>query len=142
MDPTLELQGAIIARLRADATLAAIVGKTTGGTVKVFDNAPSGTTEPYVSIGPTSFQQEDADCIEGGEVMFQIDAWSTGDGNSVGASTQVRKMADAIRRALHRHEFALVQNAVVMFEHWRTDYLRNGQDTHASVRFTGFVETP
>lgn len=142
MDPTLELQGAIIARLRADAALAALVGKTTGGLVKVFDYVPGGTTEPYVSLGPTSFTQEDAECIDGGEVIIQIDAWSLGETNAPGGSTQVRKMADAIRRSLHRHEFALTQNALVEFEHWRTDCLRDGESTHASVRFTGFVETP
>lgn len=142
MDPTLELQGAIIARLRGDTTLAALVGKTAGGQVKVFDFVPSGTAEPYVSLGPTSFTQEDAECIDGGEVIVQIDAWSLGETNAPGASTQVRQMADAIRRSLHRYEFTLTQNALVAFEHWRTDYLRDADGNHASVRFTGFLETP
>jgi hypothetical protein len=89
-------------------------------------------------MGPSSYQQEDADCITAGEVTVQIDCWSTQP-----AQNEVRALAGAVRKAL-RPELTLMDNALVLLEHWRTDYLLdpNGTTKHASVRFTGFVEEP
>lgn len=128
MDPVLDLQGAIIARLRADAGVTALVG------TKVFDLPQAANTEPYISIGPSSYQEEYTDCIRGGEVLIQIDAWST-----QSAQIEVRNMADAVRKAM-RADFTLMNNAIVSLEHWRTDYLVDGTSKHASIRFTAYVE--
>lgn len=130
MDPVLDLQGAIIARLRSDAGVAALVGQ------KIYDVPPESATEPYISIGPSSYQEEYTDCIVGGEVFIQLDAWSTQP-----SQNEVRKMAHAVRQAM-RAEFTLMTNALVSLEHWRTDYLVDGSSKHASIRFTGFVEEP
>jgi hypothetical protein len=136
MDPVLELQGLIIARLRSDAVVAALVGQRSYD-IPPLNNSGEVTADlfPYISIGPTSYETEDVDCIPGGEVMIQIDAWSAYQGN-----TEVRQIADAVRRAIRGAEFALIQNALVTFDHWRTDFLRDGVVKHASIRFTAIVE--
>jgi len=136
MDPVLELQGEIISRLRSDAAVIAIVGQ------RSYDIPPlnqSGEVAeslfPYISIGSTSYQTEDADCIIGGELTIQIDAWSIYQGN-----TEVRRIADAVRRAMRGQDISLNTNAIVTLDHWRTDYLRDGLVKHASIRFTAIVE--
>lgn len=132
MDPILELQSVIIPRLLATASITSIVG------TKVFDLPPQGVAQmPYISIGPSSFDSDDADCVSGGEVMIQIDAWSKDAGRA-----ELRRMADAIRKALGGWEPTLTTNALVTFEHWRTDYLTDGVIHHASVRFTAIIEEP
>lgn len=131
MDPVLELQGVIIARLRADADVAAIVGP------RVYDIPPAKAALPLISIGPSSYQSDDADCLTSGEVMIQIDAWS-----EARALSEVRRMADAIRSALRGWEPTLATNALVTFDHWRTDYLNEGEIQHASIRYNAIVEQP
>lgn len=137
MDPVLELQIAVIARLRSSASLAALVGE------RSYDEPPRDqrglvtTKLPYVSLGPSSYLSERIDCIAGGEIMIQIDAWSDRPGQ-----TEVRKIAHAIRGALAGTEPVLEENAVVTFEHDRTDFIIDGAIKHASVRFTATVEEP
>lgn len=136
MDPVLELQGEIIARLRGFGAVTSIVG------LRSFDIPPLNAAGevapdifPYISIGPSSYTTEDADCVYGGEIFLQIDAWSTYQGN-----TEVRQMAHAIRSAFRDHEFSLNTNAMVTVDHFRTDFIRDGIVKHASVRFAAIVE--
>lgn len=138
MDPVLELQGAIIQRLRSFPAVTELVAQ------RSYDQPPldqsgkvAATTFPYISIGPSNYITEDVDCIDGGEVMIQIDGWSIEPGQP-----QMRKMADAIRKAFRGYEFAMTTNALVTFDHWRTDYIVDGTLKHASVRFTAIVEQP
>lgn len=138
MDPILELQGVVVARLKASAAVAVLVGD------GVYDPPPAddkgivpAAKYPYISIGPSSSTSEDADCIVADDVVFQIDAWSKGN-----SYVLVRKMADAIRRAFRGYDFQLQQNALVTFDYWRTDITRVGDVNHASVRFTAIIEQP
>lgn len=138
MDPILEIQGAIIARLRSFPAVTAIVSARSYDIPPRDDNTGQVVaTLPYVSIGPTNYQDEEIDCITGGEVMIQIDAWSGYSGR-----TEVRTMAHAVRQALDDYDLPVAANAVVSFRHWRTDYLDEGAIQHASIRFTGIVEEP
>ena len=129
MEPLFDIEGNILARIRNDASVKALIG-----TNKVFDAVQASSVEPYISLGPTSYDEEYADCIRGGEFMVQIDCWST-----KATRDEVRGMAHAVRKAL-RADITLNENALVSMEHWRTDYLMDGTTRHASVRFTGIVE--
>jgi hypothetical protein len=137
IDPILEIQGVIIARLRAFDDVTALIAD------RAFDEPPRDSAGnvtaklPYTSIGPSSYQTEEIDCITGGEVIIQVDAWSNYEGK-----TEVRRIAHAVRAALDDFDFPLTTNAVVTFQHWRTDYLSEGAIQHASIRFTGIVEEP
>lgn len=144
MEPTYELQIAALNRLRETTALVAIVG------AKLYDRVPEkqvngvivpDVVSPYVSFGPATVISEDYDCIDGLEVTFQIDAWSWGSGLAYG-SVQVRQIAGIIRKALHKAELALNDNAFVSIRHELTRILRDsdGVTNHAAIQFTALVE--
>lgn len=138
MDPVLELQGAIIQRLRSYAPLVALVGQ------RSYDNPPTDdkgqvapSIFPYVSIGPSSAEQANADCIYADDIVFQLDVWSLQP-----AQKQMRDIVDAVRKALRGWDPSFAVNALVTFEYWRTDYIKDGNINHASIRYTATVEQP
>lgn len=131
--PELELQGAIVARLKADAGVIALIS------TRVYDPVPKEPVFPYLSFGPKSTTQEDADCITGFEISLQLDAWSRMPG-----AVEVQKIADAVRVALHDYDFTLPSNAAVYFQHRDSRIFRDpdGLTTQAAMSFTGYVEQP
>jgi hypothetical protein len=67
-----EVQKLIYDTLKADAAVMALVDG-------VYDEAPSnpfGAKQAYIGIGSSDVVTDDADCILGAEVTFQLDAWS------------------------------------------------------------------
>jgi hypothetical protein len=138
LDPTYELTAAVIARLRTDTGVSALVG------TRVYDRPPDGAiTPPYASMGPSNATTDDADCIDGLEVTMQIDCWSWGSDEAF-SSTQVRKLAGAIRSSLHEAEFELTDNALASIRHRITRYQResDGVTNRAIISITAFVEIP
>lgn len=131
--PSLELQGAIVARLKADAAVTGLIGS------RVYDRVPDAGTFPYVSFGPEQILPDDADCITGFEISMQIDAWSRGVG-----FPEVKRIAEAVRAALHAVELTLMDNALVSFEHRQTRIFRDpdGITNHAAIEFVALVEQP
>lgn len=131
----LELQGAIVARLKAFAPLAAFVAG------RVYDRIPANAPAifPYVSFGPEDHVQDDAECISGTEITIQIDAWSQAVGRP-----EVKKVAEAVRSALHNADLPLSDNALVSLEHRQTRLLTDpdGLTSHAALEFVAFIEQP
>ena len=145
MEPIYELRLAALNKLRQSSALTAIVG------TKIYDRVPekqvSGqlvpdVTSPYISLGPATAISDDADCIDGLEVTFQIDGWSWGSGLAY-SSVQASQIAGEIRKALHDVELELSANALVSIRHEMTRILResDGITNHAVVQFTAVVET-
>lgn len=145
MEPTYELQLAALTKLRATTALVGLVD------AKIFDRVPEkraggvtvpDVTSPYISFGPVTVLSDDADCIEGLEVTFQIDAWSWGKGEAYG-SVEVRKIAGIVRKALHNAELTLTTNALVSITHELTQILRerDGVTNHAAIQFTAILDT-
>lgn len=146
MEPTYELQLAALNALRASTALTAIVG------TKIYDRVPEkqvngqivpDVASPYISFGPVTVISDDADCIDGLEVTFQLDAWSWGSGLAYG-SVQVRQIAGLIRKALNNAELSLADNAFVAIRHELTRILRDpgGVVNHAAIQFTAIIEQP
>lgn len=131
--PTLELQGAIVTRLKAQPAVTALIGQ------RIYDAVPAQPVFPYVSFGPSDELTEDAECIDGFEISMQIDVWS----RSVGFP-EARQIADAVRQALHGYELNLTSNALVTFQHRITRMFRDpdGLTNHAALTFTSFTEQP
>ncbi len=98
-DATLPLQKAIVAALRGDMPVAALVG------TKVYDNVPTAPVKPYISIGPIDVLTEVADEYEGSETTIQIDGWSAGP-----KSVEVKQLGRAIRTALHEQNLELAED--------------------------------
>ena len=105
---------------------------------KVYDEVPQDDRTvrlPYVSFGPMNYDPENVDCIEGGEIMLQIDVWSNEPGQ-----TQVAQVAGLVRKSLRGFAPVLSENALVEFTHWRTDHMIDGEIKHASIRYMAIVE--
>ena len=140
MSAALDLQGAIVAALKASAPVAAIVAD------RVYDHVPRSQTTGAVTaqfpfLGLDDFQElsDDADCIDGAEIIVTIDAWA----RAVGVP-EVRKLAAAVKRALHKADLDLGETALVMIEHDGTRTLRDpdGLTSHAVITFRALIETP
>lgn len=102
MSPSLELQDAIVRRLKADSGVIALVGN------RVFDVAPASASYPYVAMSAVDDLQADAECVEAVEVTFLIDCWSRSPG-----TVECAKIVEAVRAALHRYPLGLTTNALV-----------------------------
>lgn len=146
MEPTYELQLAALNALRASTALTALVG------TKIYDRVPEkmaggvlvpDVASPYISFGPVTVVPDDADCIDGEEITFQIDVWSWGSGLAYG-SVQARLIAGIVRKVLHRADLVLVDNSLVSIAHELTRILRDpdGVTNHGVIQFTALVETP
>lgn len=141
MDPTYELIKECIEILKADTSIAAIVGD------KIFDRVPEkqdgspNVSSPYISLGTTNFLTEDYDCVDAATISIQFNCWSWGDGEEY-SSAMVRKLSFLVRKALHKREINLVQNGFVNIEHQITAYNRaaDGVTHQASVGFETLVD--
>lgn len=141
ISPSHELQTTIVQRLEADAGVSALVAS------RIYDDVPpeedrisdTGAAWPYVSMGPSDELSDDADCIDGFEITFQIDCWS----RAVGFP-EVRAVSEAVRRALDDQDLPLIDNAMVSFSHRITRYMRDpdGKTSHAAMSFTALIEQP
>lgn len=103
-DQSVELQDVIIAALKADASVAAIVGD------RVYDRAPEGVTFPYISLGATNSIPEDADCIDAESETVQIDIWH----RDQGRKWKCKATVNAVRAALHEADLDLDTNALAL----------------------------
>lgn len=124
-DATLPVQAAIVAALKAYAPLTSIVGS------RVYDNVPNGAQKPYVSIGPTQFLPASGECIDGGDVVIQLDGWSEGP-----TSVEAKQIGAAIIARLRNFAEALEDGArLVDFQIEQARYLRepDGVTQHAVV---------
>lgn len=130
---SLELQGAIVARLKSVSGVTALIGQRT------YDAAPDPVTFPYVSLGPSDELSDNAECKQADEVTMQIDVWSRATG-----FPEVRRIAAAVRAALHEFEASLTDNAFVLIEHRQTRFLRDpdGLTSRAAMEFRAIIEIP
>jgi hypothetical protein len=131
--PDLELQGAIVSRLKADATLGALIGP------RVYDQPPDGATYPYFTIGEAQFLRDDATCVSGGKIYLTMHAWS----RAVGFP-EVKRIADAVVESVHLAPITLPTNHLISIMHRQTDVFRDpdGLTSHAVIKFVANVEKP
>jgi hypothetical protein len=127
----LEIQGAIVARLKADPAVTALING------RVYDQPPKDAVFPYVTIGPVDSVDDSADCITGLLVAQQIDCWS----RAVGFP-EVKRLADAVRASLHDADVSLTVNALVLIRCRQTQTLRDpdGLTSHAVLAIEALIE--
>ena len=98
----------------------------------IWDPAPGdpwkGKTA-YIEIGPSTTQENDAECIPGSEVTFQIDIFSKGVGK-----IETRRIVDAVRKALHKRDDLQIpdasENAIVEM---RVEFTRTVADPEPGI---------
>lgn len=136
MSPELELQGAIVTRLKADASLMGLVNG-------VYDQPPTTAwatpKEGYVTIGEAQFIRDDAICLEGGDVYLTLHAWS----RKVGFPA-VKEIAFAVSENLHMAPLVLASWRLVSIMHRQTRVFRDpdGLTSHAVIEFAASVHKP
>ncbi|RVO85671.1 DUF3168 domain-containing protein [Sinorhizobium meliloti] len=134
--PELELQGAIVSRLKADVGLLALING-------VYDQPPDTAfatpKESYVTIGEAQFLRDDATCVSGGEVYLTMHAWSRKVGYPV-----AKQIADAVAESLHLAPLTLATNRLISIMHRQTRVFRDtdGLTSHAVIDFVANVEKP
>jgi hypothetical protein len=95
-DSTLEVQKALVALLKADGAIAALVG------TRVYDPAPQNPTYPFISFGPKYGSPWDTDTDLGWELSMQIDCWS----RKIGVA-ECGQIVAAVKAAVHRAVLSL-----------------------------------
>jgi len=132
-DPSLALQAAFVAAIKAMATEA--------GT-RVYDRVPRtngivAATFPYVALGTGSVLNNQADCYDGSDVTLAVHVWS----RAVGWP-EAKRIASAIRAGLNNAELALVGHTLELLELDRTDYLNDpdGLTSHAVLTFRALTQ--
>jgi Protein of unknown function (DUF3168) len=128
-----EVQKLLRDTLFADTAVMALVD----GVHDQVPSEPFGAKQAYIALGPSYVTTDDADCIDGAEIVFQLDAWSRSQGK-VGC----RKIVDAIKDALHQKDLELTENALVEIDIRFRNVVDDpdGQTKHGIVEVTVVAE--
>jgi Protein of unknown function (DUF3168) len=130
-DPSLELQSAIVAKLKADAGVQAIVGQ------RIYAEVPANPTFPYISLGDNQVLPDKADCIDGTECFWQLDGWSRSH-----SGPEEKQISKAIVACIDDQALVLTGYAAIVVELNRVDYLRDpdGITRHVAVNFRFLIQ--
>lgn len=131
------LQAAVYKALRVNPTLAALV------VARVFDDVPheaesTSTVFPRVTIGEQSSEFAGTDDSDLFEIELTIHAWSRLPGRS-----ECLNLVGAIYEALHRQTLPTTAGYIVdmLYAGHDTAKEADGETYHATVRFTGLLQT-
>lgn len=132
-DPSLELQAAIVGTLKNNAGIQAVVGNP----ARVYDEVPNNPMFPYISLGDNQVLPDKAECIDGTEIFWQIDAWARDP-----TFPMVKKIAKAIVAALDDQDITVSGYTVVISELNTVNYLHDpdGITRHAAVNMRFLVQ--
>ncbi len=131
-DPSLELQTAIVTKLKADAGVIAAVGN------RVYDNVPPNASFPYISLGDSQVLPDKADCIDGTEIFFSLDGWSRDL-----RFPECKSISKAIVAALDDQPLTVAGYDAVVFELDSVNYLRDpdGITRHVALSFRALIQS-
>ena len=105
-DRTPEVQKAVVAALKANAGVTALVGS------RVYDRPPQDVTYPYLRIGDALVAPFDGDELRGSEIVMPIHCWVAGP-----CPVEARLLAKAVVAAMHWSSLSLDAGAAV-FVRW------------------------
>lgn len=132
----LATQVAIVAALKADAGVTALVGQ------RIYDEPPAGVTFPYIHFSSVEPAAWDTTCTQGATVQIGLQAHSRDTQGRVKA-TQV---AEAVQAALHRNEGALTVEGFnlieMIFQTYVVDRDAEGRGYTTRMAFQALLETP
>jgi len=135
LDPEPQLQKAILAKMLAFPSLAALVS------TRVWDRAPASTEPPfpYVTLGESQVLADKADCYGPSEVNFVVHGWSRRT-----TREEIKTVGAAIRAALDDQEdfLFLADHSVVSCDFVRSDVFldEDGKTQRVAVRFRALTE--
>jgi hypothetical protein len=110
--PLFEIQKGIFDKLKADATLVALLGGSIPANTKVYDSPPENATFPYVVIGDKTTGDFAAMTFRGQEQTVTIHSWS-----QAKSSGQVQNIMDRLWSLLHEGTLTLTGHTLVLMRH-------------------------
>lgn len=133
-EPSLALQGAIVARLKADGDVTALIGS------RVYEPVPPTPVFPYLAWGDDQVLNDDTDCHDDVEVFTTLHVWARP--AAVSAQVQVKRIAHVIRQSLNGAEFDLPDNALILIEHRDTRVMPDpdGKTSHGVIVFRTLIQ--
>lgn len=131
---SLELQGAIVSRLRSWPDLTALVG------TKIYDIVPSDTTAPYVEIGDFDDHCDDKTCVAGRTIYVTLHIWTKAPAGS--SRAEASRIARAVEGALTEAILTMPSYRLISIDHTRTQIFKDLDDAHLHgvVEFTARTE--
>lgn len=130
----LELQAGLVAALKADATLSALVG------AAVFDEPPQSQPFPYVRLGGIDEETRRASCDVAYDYRFSIEVHS----RPAAGRVEAARIAGAVRDALNGNASLVPIDGYVLrwIEHVTTTTARaaDGRSYVARVAFSAWVD--
>lgn len=130
-DASLILQGAIVTALKADASVAALVG------VRIYDDPPAAPTFPYLQIGTSQILPQIAEGYDGADEVITIDGWSRATGQP-----EIKRIGAAVNAALNAAALSLAGFRLIEIVPEQTQYMRDpdGITHHGVFVFRARVE--
>jgi len=130
-DPSLELQAALVSKLKNDSGVQAIVGD------RVYAEVPSNPTFPYISVGDNQVLPDKADCIDGTEIFWQLDGWSRSH-----TGPEEKQISKAVVAAVDDQPLSVSGYDAVVVEINTVNYLRDpdGITRHVAMNFRFLIQ--
>lgn len=140
MSAALALQAAMVAALKADAGVAALVG------ARVYDRVPEAADYPLLELGEVQSLADGHDCsADAAEIYVTWHAWSRDQatGATPAARPTAARLAEAARAALHGASLSLGDDwSLADLAHRDTRIFReaDGLTVHAVSTYRAFVD--
>jgi hypothetical protein len=133
-DPALALQKGSVNIMKAGATGALVGGR-------IYDGVDPKAVKPYVSFGPFQMLPEHGDCLDGGEAIMTLDAWSVVSGSN-GSTVEVKQIGAAIASDLDRVELVVDGQRLIEMSIEQIQYMRDpdGITAHAVITVHAWTE--
>lgn len=134
-DPSYALRRALVARLKTDASVAALIG------ARVYDLAPQNAAFPHLEIGEIQAISDSAECIDGHEVFATIHLWSRPEGAT--GSGEAHRLGSSVRAALHEADLDLAPDFRLVearIQSVRTLREPDGITTHGVVTLRALID--
>lgn len=134
-DPALAIQMALVARIASLATEAG---------ARVYDDVPAeeqrksttGEAWPYISLGNGQMVPVDEECFDRSSTYIDVNVWSRDIG-----FPQVKRIAGAIRAALHEKELAIAGHVLDRMRVENIAYSRDPDGMTRRARLELLIET-
>lgn len=131
LSPTIALQTALIARLRANAALTTALG----GSNKIFDYVPQRTPYPYVVYYETDRFEQDTVSGRSNEHIVSIHTFSDKEG-----SKQVQAILQLCDELLQDYATTLTDHRLVNLKFVSADQVKEDQVYHAIAQYRAYTE--
>jgi hypothetical protein len=133
LSPDLALQGAVFARLLADAALPALIGTPP----RVYDQTPDDPIYPFVQMGQVTTRPWGGLCAEGIEHVFTLTCVSR-----FGGAEEAKAVMAAVRVSLDDAALTLTDNTLVNLRFIYGDVFRaaDWRSTFGILRFRAVTE--